>query len=94
MARPKGSPKTPGSGRKPGSKNKVQKETREHMREYIATHFDEYTKRMSQLDDRDYVRAYAEMCKFVVPVLQSTSLEATIENKTTIEDRLRELSET
>ena len=93
MARPKGSPKTEGSGRKKGTPNKVKTDTREMMREYIANNFSQYIQRMENLDDRDYTRAYAEMCKFVVPVLQSTSIDATIESKVTIEDRLKNLSE-
>jgi hypothetical protein len=35
MPHPKGAPKTPGSGRKPGSRNKVQVKTREELWAYI-----------------------------------------------------------
>lgn len=35
MPHPKGSPKTPGSGRKPGSRNKVTIKTREELWAYI-----------------------------------------------------------
>lgn len=35
MARPRGSPKTPGSGRKPGSQNKLTKDVREAFEEAV-----------------------------------------------------------
>ena len=90
MAKAKGSAKT--GGRKPGTPNKVTKDIRSRLAEFIEGNFDTYCEKMNELDGRDYVRAYNDMCQYVLPKLQSVAVDAVVEHAKTIEDRLQELS--
>lgn len=79
-------------GRKKGTPNKVTKATRELFSSYVEEHFKDFVEKMEALDERDYCRVYTDMCKYVMPALQSVNLDATVQQKKTIEDKLAELS--
>lgn len=94
MLKPGKKPGTPKSGgRKKGTPNKVTKDIRSRIAEFIEGNFETYCDKMSELDGRDYVRAYNDMCQYVLPKLQSVAVDAVVEKAKTIEDKLQELSE-
>lgn len=79
-------------GRQKGTPNKTTRETRELFAEFVQRSFPTFIEKMEALDERDYCRVYTDMCKYVMPSLQSVNLDATITKQKTIEDRLLDLS--
>lgn len=80
-------------GRKKGTPNKITKDIRSRIAEFIEGNFETYCEKMKDLDGRDYVRAYNDMCQYVLPKLQSVAVDAVVEKAKTIEDKLQELSD-
>lgn len=80
-------------GRKKGTPNKITKDIRGRIAEFIEGNFETYCEKMKDLDGRDYVRAYNDMCQYVLPKLQSVAVDAVVEKAKTIEDKLQELSD-
>ena len=48
---------------------------------------------IAQLEPKDRVSAMEKFAAYAVPKLQSTTIDATVEKKNTIEDKLIELAE-
>ena len=69
---PKGRSNNPG-GRPKGSKNKIPAELKSRMVEELTNSFDKFFSRLSNLDDRDYIRAYTELLKLVIPQDKGTA---------------------
>ncbi|MDO4163138.1 MAG: hypothetical protein Q4D56_01950 [Bacteroides sp.] len=69
------------------------------MRSAIANMLDDYFNSdtflsdIAALEPKDRVAAMEKFAAYVSPKLQSTTLDMTVENKKTIEDKLKELSE-
>lgn len=92
MARPKGQPKV--GGRKKGTPNKVSKDLRERIRLFLDDKWDEAVKTWETIDKPgEKLRLYIDLSRFVLPVLQSVSLDATVKKEDNAEDDLRELGE-
>lgn len=81
-------------GRKAGTPNKVSAT----VRGAIANMLDEYYSSqtfindIAELEPKDRVAAMEKFTAYVAPKLQTTTLDMTVENKRTIEDRLAELA--
>lgn len=89
----KGSPKT--GGRKKGTPNK----TTTAVRNILTTTIEDYvnsetfTQDFLELDAKDRLLLVTKFAEYVIPKLQSTTLDMTIANQKTIEDQLSELAE-
>lgn len=92
MPRPKGQPKI--GGRKKGTPNKVAKDLRERIRLFLDEKWPEAVKTWEAIDKPgEKLRLYIDLSRFVLPVLQSVSLDATVKKEDNVEDDLRELGE-
>lgn len=89
MGKQKGAPKT--GGRQKGTPNKATRELRGLMCEFVEGHFDEVKEKMAELEPAQWLRAYTDFCKFVLPTLQSVQMEGA--QTLTIEQQLEELSQ-
>lgn len=91
----KGSARPANSGRRKGSVNKATGLARKAISAAVDEYFNSETflKDMAELDPRDRVAAMERLAVYVMPKLQSTSLDVVAESKVTIEDKLIELSE-
>lgn len=80
-------------GRKKGTPNKVSGELRERLSALLIANFDEFQTRMDSIvKNEEYCSTYLQMCKFVLPTLQSVDLDAQVSPDETIADRLCKLS--
>ena len=92
MPRPKGQPKI--GGRKKGTPNKVSKDLRERIRLFLDEKWPEAVEAWETIDKPgEKLRLYIDLSRFVLPVLQSVSLDATVKKEDNAEDDLRELGE-
>lgn len=92
MPRPKGQPKV--GGRKKGTPNKVAKDLRERIRLFLDEKWPEAVEAWETIDKPgEKLRLYIDLSRFVLPVLQSVSLDATVKKEDNAEDDLRELGE-
>lgn len=82
------------SGRPKGAQSQEKKELRELIKSLAEKNFEEFQKRMDNIDKPDiYCRVYIDMIKFVLPSLQSVTIDDVTDKKKSIEDKLTELSE-
>lgn len=94
MGRPKGEGKTPGSGRKKGTPNKVTIKLRESIKKFAEDNFDEFVEDWRMIEEpKDRAEVYIKMCRYVVPTLQSVSFEDETAKKITIEEKMREMAQ-
>ena len=61
--------------------------------EFMIEHYDDFKEAMANLEPTDFVKAYINIIKYVVPTLQSVSMESTQKPHRTIEDTLLKLAE-
>ena len=89
----KGSPKT--GGRQKGTPNKATKAVRNILTTTIEDYVNSETFKQDflALDAKDRLLLTTKFAEYVIPKLQSTSLDMTITNQKTIEDQLSELAE-
>lgn len=80
-------------GRKAGTPNKVNRDLRTRIGDFIDGNFDEAVQSWRTMEPRDKVRTYIDLCAFVLPKLQAVQLDANISHQSSIEDDLRTLSE-
>lgn len=80
-------------GRKKGTPNKTTSETRQLVQHVVAEQFDEFKKRMKELPDKEFCQVYLQMCKFVIPSLQSVKIEDGSAVKMEVIERLKERNE-
>lgn len=80
-------------GRKKGIPNKTTAETRQLLKSIVDDKFDEFKKRMKDLPDKEFCQLYIQMCKFIVPSLQSVKIEDGSAVKMEVIERLKERSE-
>lgn len=81
------------SGRKEGTPNKISHELRDDIHTYLLEDFEKFKSEMKNLKGIYFTNTYINLCKFVLPALQSVNLAATIDAERTIEDRLADLVE-
>lgn len=80
-------------GRKKGIPNKTTTETRQLLKSIVDDKFDEFKQRMKDLPDKEFCQLYIQMCKFIVPSLQSVKIEDGSAVKMEVIERLKERSE-
>ena len=88
----KGGAKPEGSGRKPGSGNKVTRLMREMLRGAAEDNMDRFLEELDALHGEKYVNAYLTMCKFILPTLQSVKVDDKNTATRSITEKLIELS--
>lgn len=79
-------------GRKAGTCNAVTRDMRAAIRSIVENRAGEFEEMMSLLKPKEYCDVYLGLCRYVVPALQSVSLEAGGERERTVEELLAELS--
>lgn len=82
-------------GRTAGTPNKTSAVVRSAIANMLDDYFnsDTFLSDIAALEPKDRVAAMEKFAAYVSPKLQSTTLDMTVENKKTIEDKLKELSE-
>lgn len=90
--RPKGLPKY--GGRVKGTPNKITKDIREKLAEITSKYYNSelFVNDIAALEPKDRVAVMEKLTNYVAPKMQSTTVDANIEAKKTIEDRLLALS--
>ena len=71
-------------GRKKGSENKVTKELRPLIQQFLEEKFLEVKREWSKLDSKDKLQFYKDLLKYAIPTLQATQIDLEVENKVTI----------
>jgi len=71
-------------GRQKGSENKVTKELRERIKDFLENTFDDIVVSFNQLEPKDKVKFYFEVMQYGLPKLQSTEQKQAIDNKVEI----------
>lgn len=81
-------------GRKEGTPNKTSAAVRSIITTAIDGYYnsDEFQRDLSLLKAKERLDVMEKLTSYVVPKLQSTTLDVEVENKSTIEDKLRQLS--
>lgn len=82
-------------GRKVGSINKATRTVRERLSEVVDEYYNSklFVEDLKELEPRERVTAMEKLANYAVPRMQSTTIDATIANKQTIEDKLSALAE-
>lgn len=81
-------------GRKPGTPNKTSAEVRSKLSKVVSDYYNSKTfeEDIADLDPKDRVQVMEKLASYVLPKMQATTLDMTVESKKTIEDKLIELS--
>lgn len=69
-------------GRTPGSLNKITKELRQSITEFLENNFDEVVSVWVKLEGKDKLNFYRDLLKFAVPTLQATELTTDFDKMT------------
>lgn len=73
----------PGNPGKPkGSQNRITKDIRQSITDFLEGHFDEVVRTWGKLSDRDKVNFYRDLLQYSVPRLQSTELKTDFDRMT------------
>lgn len=80
-------------GRQAGTPNKATKITREIISNLSADMYKQVLEDIESLESHERVKVWLKLCEFSISKPQTVSLEMTVENKKTIEDKLAELSD-
>lgn len=82
-------------GRKAGTPNKVSAAVRGAIAKMLDEYFNSETfvRDIANLEPKERVAVMEKFAAYVSPKLQTTTLDMTVENKRTIEDKLSELSD-
>lgn len=82
-------------GRKAGTPNKVSAAVRGAIAKMLDDYFNSETfeQDIADLEPKERVAVMEKFAAYVSPKLQATTLDMTVENKKTIEDKLSELSD-
>lgn len=82
-------------GRQAGTPNKATATVRGAITRMLDDYFNSalFAEDIAHLEPKDRVSAMEKFAAYAVPKLQSTTIDATVEKKNTIEDKLIELAE-
>lgn len=81
MGLKKGQTNNPG-GRPTGSTNKISKDLRQSITDFLNENFDKIKADMIKLEPKDRCKFYIDLLKYAVPTLQSTQLTTDFEKLT------------
>lgn len=70
------------NGRKPGTPNKVTKDLRKWVNNFIESQTDQIQKDWKQLEPKDRIVLFEKLLKYSLPTLQATSLTTDLEKLT------------
>ena len=81
-------------GRTKGTPNKTTRNQREILSEVTGEYYnsEDFKKDLESLEPKDRLLIMEKLTGYVVPKMQSTTIDATVETRKTIEDKLLELS--
>lgn len=75
------------AGRTPGALNKIGKDLRMNISDFLNDNFDDFVKAYNKLEGKDKVSAYIDLIPFVVARMQASSVTIDIEaQKKTVHD--------
>jgi hypothetical protein len=81
-------------GRKKGTPNKITADVRILFSDFAQENFSEFAESFNEIDDPEKkCKVYIDLCRYVVPALQSVNVNDVTEKKKTIEAALEKLSE-
>lgn len=83
----------PGKGRIKGSQNKVTKAIREMLKDTAEAGLGKFMTELFTLSGEKYVNAYLQLCRFIVPTLQSVKIDDVDKSARSITVKLKELRE-
>ena len=92
MAFKKGQSGNP-SGRKPGVSNKITKELRERIKDFLEGQWDKIERDFNTLEPKDRVAHFERLLQFILPRMASMDLDANIDLTTLSEASLDALVE-
>jgi hypothetical protein len=80
-------------GRVAGTPNKLSQKIRNNISAVLDEYFDSETfkKDLAGLDAKDRISAVEKLVSFIVPRMQATTLDVSVEKSETIEDKLIDL---
>lgn len=81
--------------RKPGTPNNITRNVREILSKVMDEYFttEAFVTDLAKLEPKDRVSAMEKFASYVVPKLQTTTLDVTMQSQQTIEDKLKQLAE-
>lgn len=91
MARPRGDGLGRQGGRQKGTPNKVSRERRELIAEFLDKEWDNFQKMYQEADDETKMKIYMEMIPYTTPKMASVEYKEKTKPKT-FDDELDELS--
>lgn len=92
MARPKGDGKgRQGGGRKKGTPNRVTKERRELISEFLDKNWESFQEMYERADEETKMKIYMEMIPYTTPKMASVEYKSKEQPKT-LDDELDEIS--
>jgi hypothetical protein len=68
-------------GRKKGSLNKIQSKVKENMTLIVEGNVEEFQRRLNALSDNDFVKAYLNCARYVIPTLKSQEVKMEVRDE-------------
>lgn len=78
-------------GRAKGTPNKITTELRDKFRQFAQENFEMFETEWKGLEGKDKCKVFIDICKFVVPSLTSVELNDTTEQRSEVEDLIKNL---
>jgi hypothetical protein len=82
------------NGRPPGAVNKLARAHKERLSGLLVDKYKLFTQRLEELEARDFVKAYIDLLKYVVPPAQPAQETATSATNSALKERIIEASKT
>jgi hypothetical protein len=82
------------NGRPPGAVNKLARAHKERLSDLLAEKYPIFTRRLEELETKDFVKAYIDLLKYVVPPAQPAQETAPADKNSVLKERIMEASKT
>ena len=82
------------NGRPPGAVNKLARAHKERLSDLLAEKYQIFTRRLEELEAKDFVKAYIDLLKYVVPPAQPVQETTPSDKSSALKERIMEASKT
>ncbi|MDR0693700.1 MAG: hypothetical protein LBF81_00160 [Prevotellaceae bacterium] len=82
------------NGRPPGAVNKLARAHKERLSGLLAEKYQIFTRRLEELEAKDFVKAYIDLLKYVVPPAQPAQEATPHDRNSALKERIMEASKT
>jgi hypothetical protein len=82
------------NGRPPGAVNKLARAHKERLSDLLAEKYQIFTQRLEELEAKDFVKAYIDLLKYVVPPAQPAQEATPPGGSSALKERIIEASKT